>query len=111
LLTAKDIKAAAATVGIGERTIHTWLDDPAFQAALRQAEARTLDTAVRRLVGASGDALDTLVDLMTSTYVKDGYRIRAATVILEQLVKLRELNNLEQRLAALEAKEGSHDGI
>ena len=37
LLTEPTISAAAKKVGIGERTLHTWLRDATFTAAYREA--------------------------------------------------------------------------
>jgi hypothetical protein len=102
LLTEKDIKSAAAKAGCGERTLHNWLGDSHFKAALHAAESQLIDTAVRRLAGTAGDALDTLTSIMNNKRAAHGVRVRAATVVMEQLIKLRELNNLEGRLAALE---------
>ena len=103
LLTAKDVLAAAQQAGVGARTLRRWLDeDVAFQDALRAAEAQTLDSAVRRLTGAANSALNVLMVIMLDTKTPAGTRLRAAISVLEQMIKLRELNNVEQRLARLE---------
>lgn len=103
LLTEKDVKSAAAKAGCGETTLHRWLrEDTSFRTALHTAEAELIDAAVRRLVGVAGDAIGVLVTIMNNKRAAASVRVRAATVVIEQLVKLRELNNLEQRMAHLE---------
>src|SRR5262249_55644093 len=103
LLSCKDTQTAAAQAGVGERTLHRWLDeDEAFQAELRDAEARAIDGAVRRLAGTANSALNVMMVLMLDQKVAAGVRLRAATGVLEQMVKLRELHDLEQRVARLE---------
>jgi hypothetical protein len=109
LLTEKDVKTAAAKAGCGETTLHRWLrEDADFKAALHAAEAQLIDTAVRRLAVVAGDALDVLTTIMKNKRTAAGVRVRAATVVMEQLIKLRELNNLEERIAALEASRGDN---
>lgn len=105
LLTEKDTKSAAAKAGISEATIYRWLrEDTDFKAALHAAEAQLIDQAVRRLAGAANDAIGVLVTIMNNKRAAASVRVRAATVVIEQLVKLRELNNFEERLAAVEAR-------
>jgi thioredoxin-like negative regulator of GroEL len=53
-------------------------------------------------VGAANSALNVLMVLMLDQKSPAAVRLRAAISVLEQLVKLRELNNLEQRIARLE---------
>jgi hypothetical protein len=103
LLVSKDVQSAAIQAGVSERTLHRWIneDDP-FRSALRAAEAQAIDDAVRRLVGAANSALNVLMVLMLDQKTPAAVRLRAAISVLEQLVKLRELNNLEQRIARLE---------
>lgn len=103
LLVAKDVQSAAIQAGVSERTLHRWInEDERFRAALRAAEAQAIDDAVRRLVGAANSALNVLMVLMLDQKTPAAVRLRAAISVLEQLVKLRELNNLEQRIAKLE---------
>jgi hypothetical protein len=107
LLTEKDVKSAAAKAGCGETTLHRWLkEDADFKAALKDAEAELIESAVRRLVGVAGDAIGVLVTIMNNKRAAHGVRVRAAKVVLEQFVRLRELDNLEERIAALEDRGG-----
>jgi hypothetical protein len=108
LLTEKDVKAAAAKAGCSENTLHRWMkEDADFKAALHAAEAQLIDQAVRRLAGAASDAIGVLVTIMNNKRAAASVRVRAATVVIEQLVKLRDLDNHEARLAALEARGGN----
>jgi transposase-like protein len=103
LLAAKDGATAAQQAGVSETTLYRWLrEDKGFQEALRGAEKVAIDEAVRRLAGAAGHALNTILVLMLDRDTPASIRLRAATVVLEQLVKLRELTSLEERIAALE---------
>jgi hypothetical protein len=104
LLTAKDVQSAAKEAGVGERTLHTWLDDPAFREALKQAEAEAIQAAQRRLAGTSAYAISVILNVMAEKAIPAGVRLRAAVSILDQLVKLRQYATLEERVAELEAR-------
>ena len=94
------VKAAAAEVGVGERTAHTWIDDPAFNALVASLRRRLLDQAVGRLAGAAAGAVETLEHL--SREGSEPVRVKAALGILDMLIKVRESVDLEERVAALE---------
>lgn len=101
LLSARNVAEAAQLAGVGERTLHTWLTQPEFRAAVRHAEGDMLDGAARRLLNLQDSAIDTLTEILTSGRASD--RRLAAQAVLDYLLKLRELRNLDDRLTALEA--------
>ena len=104
LLTSKSVTEAAVATGQGERTIYRWLSEPDFRQALSAAEGDLIDVATRRLLQLQGSALDTLEALLgDGADASAGVRLRAAQVTLDHLLKLREMRDIEQRLAALEA--------
>lgn len=101
LLSARDIKAAAAAANVGYNTLRTWLDDPAFVAELRSAEGQAIDAATRRLIDLQGQAIDALAEVLGSG-ASAAVKVRAAAVVLDGLLRLRELRNIEERLSRLE---------
>lgn len=103
LLTGTTIANAARGAEVGRSTIHAWLNEPAFLAELRRREGLLVDVSVRRLLMLQDDALNVVASIMQDTEASASTRLRAATVILDSLLRLRELRNLEERLAALEA--------
>lgn len=103
LLAEPNVKAAAASAGVGYRTILRWLEDPIFRAALTQAEDQAIDSAVRLLAGAGADAVATMTAIMADVVNAPGVRLRAAGMVLDTLLKLRELRTLADRIQALEA--------
>lgn len=104
LLTERNVAAAAQAAGVGLRTLHRWLkEDGAFIAELRTAEA-TLDAeTMRRLATIQVKALDAIEQALDSPEASHSERLRAAEMVLAQRAKLRELNDIEERLLALEA--------
>ncbi|MGA7730909.1 MAG: hypothetical protein WCD37_06515 [Chloroflexia bacterium] len=105
LLTSKDIQGAARQAGVSERTLYRWLDeDVTFRADLQAAEAEAVRSAARRLAGAADGAVTVLMYVMLQQQNPAGVRLRAALGVLDQFVKLRQLSEIEVRLAALEER-------
>ncbi len=109
LLVCPDVKAAAQAAGVGYRTLRGWLKQPAFQQALQEAEQDALAALQRRLVALGLQAGAVLEEAM-QPLEKTPYRLRAADLVLGNLLRLRELLGLEQRLSDLEARLGALEG-
>lgn len=93
---------AAAAGGMSERTVYRRLEDPAFRRLVDDARAEIVSRAVAKLSAASADAADTLRDLLRSDM--DFARLAAARAILEIGSKLREHEDLAERVRALEER-------
>jgi hypothetical protein len=104
LLEQRDVRAAARAAKVGETTLHRWLAEPAFRAALYVAEGALIDAAVRRLLQHQDVALTVILSIMADQRYPAGVRLRAATAVVDYMLKLRELRNVEERLSALEEK-------
>jgi hypothetical protein len=104
LLSEPTIAAAAAKVGIGERTLHTWLREPAFADTYTSARHEAVNQAIGRLQHATGIAVDALIEVLDTEYTPApaAVRVSAAKTILEYAVRFRELDELERRIAELE---------
>ncbi|HEV2125560.1 MAG TPA: hypothetical protein VGW38_22640 [Chloroflexota bacterium] len=110
LLSSPTIREAAEAAGVTERTIHRYMQEPAFQAALREAEGRAIDDAVRQLVGLASDAIETLRMILANPKVSPSVRLRAAAGVLDFMMRMREVRNVEQRLSRLEEQIGQGNG-
>lgn len=99
----RSIEAVAVAVGIGERTLFRWLDDPQFAAALERAQRETIGAAVRQLTALAGYGVTTIAKIMADTDAPAGVRLRAAIAVLDAMLKLREHADFEERLVRLEA--------
>ena len=106
LLSEPTITAAAAKVGVGERTLYTWLGEPAFGDAYRTARREAVSHAVARLQQVSSDAVTVLVTVMASKETPAATRAAAAKTVLETAIKAVELEDLAVRLDALEQRMG-----
>jgi hypothetical protein len=95
-------QAAAARLGVGERTVYRRLEDPAFRAKIDEARADMRARTAAMLTAAGVTAAETLVTLLAAE--ADGIKLAAAVRIIELGSKLRESEELETRVAALEAQ-------
>lgn len=102
LLSQKSVTAAAESAGVGRRTLHRWLQDAEFRAALTRAEGDAIDQATRRLIAMASKAADELEAILSDIDSTPAVRLRAIELIFENALKLRELRNVEKRLEALE---------
>jgi hypothetical protein len=103
LLTESSIREAATASQVGERTLYAWLKEPVFAEAYRQARKEAVSRALGRLQQVAAAAVDTLHAVTTDTEAPAPARVNAAKIILELAVKAVELEDLEQRLSAVEA--------
>ena len=110
LLTTGDVAAAAREAGVGKGSLYRWMKQPAFLAAVREAEASALDELSRMLVRLGRTAAGTLAKAMGDPKAPYPTRVRAADAVLGRLLQLRELATLEARVAELECAAGIEEG-
>jgi hypothetical protein len=95
------VEAAARQAGVGSATAQRRLKDRGFCRRLEQMRADLVQRAAGMLTGAAGEAVKTLVALMRET-APAAVRLGASRATLELAIKLREIDELGRRLAALE---------
>jgi len=103
LLTAPSLAAAAQHAGLSEVTAWRWLKDATFQAAYREARRQVVQQAIVQVQQATGEAVETLRQVMQAADAPASAKVSAAKTILETAVKAVELEDLEARIVALEA--------
>ena len=108
LLTSKTRAEAAVSARVTVRTLARWMHDPAFVAALHQAEAAALSEAGRWLVRLAQKALEAVEGVLDDKDAPAWLRMQAAQTVLAAVLRWRELTSIEERLAALEEAQ-SHD--
>jgi len=103
LLTHRNHEEAALAVGIGTATLLRWQKLPEFQQAYRAARRAVHGHSIARLQQATGAAVSTLLKVMVDAITPPSTKVRAADSVLDHSAKAIELEDLEVRLAALEA--------
>lgn len=102
ILSTATVQDAARVVGVTPRTLGYWLSQPHFQAALAAAEREQLQAIHRELRGHQARAITVLRELMDSPKSRPTVRLRAAALLLDIGLRLRQTIELEQRIAQLE---------
>ena len=102
------VDSAARAAGISVRTAHRRLKEEAFQKRLRDVRSELVQRTAGMLTGSGLEAGKTLVSLLDPT-VPPTVRHGAARTILELGLKLRENAEMEERIAALEARAAQGD--
>ena len=101
LLAHPSIEAAAKSIGIGNATAWRWMKDPKFAEQYREARRETMRHTTARLQEAAREAVECLRDVQR-TGESESARVSAARTILEQALKAVDLDDVQQRLDALE---------
>jgi hypothetical protein len=104
LIACPSILDAARQSGVAVETLYRWLKLEGFQAGYTAARRAVVQQAIVQLQGACGEAVETLRTVMRDPEAPASARVSAARTVLETAVKAVELEDLEQRLAALEAQ-------
>lgn len=102
LVQGNSVTAAADVAKCGRRTLCTWLTTEGFRAALAEAERGVVEEACRRLTALSAKALDAIEAILDDEEASDTDRLRAASLVLSQILNLRESVAVEARIQALE---------
>lgn len=102
LLQHSTLKAAADSIGISERTLRRWLEDQEFAKAYAGAKSAALASALSKLAGGSGEAVDALLRVIRSRRGSSAARVSAAVRLLELAMRDREDMDFDARLRALE---------
>jgi hypothetical protein len=87
---------------VGERTVYRRLSEPAFAAQVAEASRALRTQALTALGAASTAAVRTLGTLLNAQ--SESVRLGACRAILELGTKLRETDELEQRLLLVEER-------
>jgi transposase-like protein len=102
LLSHRNVEEAARAVGISSNTLLRWLKEPEFEAAYREARRTASRESITRLQDASGAAVTTILKIMVDSKVSAGTRLRAAEIVLNQMAKAIEIEDIDERVAELE---------
>ncbi|MHC4447651.1 MAG: hypothetical protein ACYSXF_07725 [Planctomycetota bacterium] len=102
LLNEQTIARAAAAVNVSQRTLHRWLDKPAFARAYRKARREAFGQAIALTQRYAPLAVNTLAQIMMDTAAPASSKVAAATTLLRFGREGIELDDLAARVEALE---------
>lgn len=96
------VPSAAAACGIAERTAWRWWALPEIRVEVRRGHADAMELASARLSAGMGIAVKVLLDVMQDDKMPPNVRLRAASDWIGHCLRVYEMVDLEQRIAALE---------
>ena len=102
LISCKNNQEAAKAAGVGYRTITRWLTDDLFLAELRKAEAEIIRGAVRAMIDDLPRNSEVMREIREKQRTPEYVKLRAAQLIDQSLRKWREIQDIEERLTAIE---------
>ena len=108
LAAGQTVAGAARQAGVSERTAYRRLADPHVQRQIREARAALFARALGLLSDALAAAVETLVRNLHAD--QPTVQVRAAMALLDQAAKLRASDEVERRVAELEAAVAGEGG-
>jgi hypothetical protein len=110
LLRSRSIAAAARKEHVDERTMRRWLDDPDFRAQYQAARKDFLHRGLGNLATKVFDAVQTLAEIAKHRGREfQGARSHAAANIIRLALDADVIENLEERILALERQGRTHE--
>jgi hypothetical protein len=108
LLTTNTREEAAKAAGVSPATLYRWLKEPGFREEYRAERYRVVERVLGELLARSSAAIAVLGDGLEDPDINA--RLRAARSVLDYVLKgtelerkIRELDELEERVEELEA--------
>jgi hypothetical protein len=95
------VEQAARQSGLTARTVYRRLEDAAFRRRIQKVQHEIVERTTGTLTAAATEAVKTLLELLKNTSPPP-VRLGAARSVLEMGLKLREIVELMERMAALE---------
>lgn len=95
-----DIKAACSAAGIGRTSAYRWLQQETFSNELTRMRSTTMNEALNSIKSLTTQAATVLAALLESK--NESIRRMVCRDILRHAVKIREMEEVEQRIDRLE---------
>lgn len=102
VLRARTLKEAAEELGMGYRTLKSWMSRDEFRSEYDEAKRLLLDETVNQLRTAGGEGVAALRDVANNRENPPAARASAARGLLEVLLRAVETQDLAPRVAKLE---------
>lgn len=96
------LKRAAERCGVSPSTFRQWFKDPAARKALDEASRGLVGEASTDAAKALSDAVDTMAEIMGSTFASEQVRLNAANSLVSAYLRITERAEVLERIEALE---------
>lgn len=106
IISAKTITEGVKQAGISKTLFYEWMKNDIFKNEFISRQNDLIDTALKELKGLSSEAVESLGKLLRETE-NENIRLKAISLILDHTIKMKELEEIEERLKELERKVGT----
>jgi hypothetical protein len=103
LMSHQGIEDTARAIKIAPRTLYRWLKELDFKAAYLQARRDNYEQGMARLQKNTGAAISILFKVMADPATPPAVKVRAVECVLNHSAKAIEIEDIDARVAALEA--------
>jgi hypothetical protein len=110
LLVQRNIEEAARSISIAPNTLLKWMKEPEFDTSYREARRLAFRQSIARLQHASSTAVSLLQKAIVDSSAPYSTRVRAAEIVLSHTAKAIEIEDIDARVAALEAAKTQNPG-
>ncbi len=100
LMKSRNIGEACKVSGVSRSTLARWLKEPFFSNSLTAAGTESLKESERVLLAGQSEALKTIREVMK--HGAPATRLKAANDWMTNLIRIREMGTLEERIRELE---------
>jgi hypothetical protein len=109
IISAKTITEGVKQAGISKTLFYDWMKDDNFRNEFIAKQNDVIEAALKELKGLSSEAVESLGKLLRETE-NENIRLKAIALILDHTIKIKELEDIEKRLEALEGRlnDGRH---
>ena len=102
ILSGSSVVEAAATAKVSRGTVYNWLTQTEFRQALNDEKQTALERLSLALANLGEKAIRTLDSAMDDADAGASVKIRAADIVINRILTLRETVDIESRLSHLE---------
>lgn len=102
LLSTKSIKDASVKTGLTVQSVYNRLNNPVFRAKLQKHRTANFNVASNKLTTATGDAIETLIEIMNDYNVASAVRVKSAQALLDITLRVHEQVDILARVEEIE---------
>ena len=101
IISARTVTEGVKLAGISKGVFYQWMKIEHFRQEFISQQNDLIETALKELKGLSTDAVEELGKLLKGTQ-NESIKLRAISLVIEYVLKMKELEDVELRLSALE---------
>ncbi len=103
IISAKTITEGVKQAGISKTIFYEWMKNDNFKNEFISRQNDIIETALMELKGLSSEAVEKLGTLLRES-VNENIKLKAIALTIEHTIKMKEIENIEERLRELEMR-------